>query len=193
MEKKICSKCKIEKDVCEFHKMKLSKDGYQYKCIECKRKYSFLNRENENKRKLKWKENNYEKIIQSKKKYYANNKIKEQYRNNNYKTKKIQTDPLFKLTCVIRSRVIDFLKSNKITKNNKTFEIVGCAPSELKTYLEDKFIENMTWENHGEWHIDHIVPLSSGKSEEEILKLCHYSNLQPLWAKDNLKKGKKLI
>lgn len=51
----------------------------------------------------------------------------------------------------------------------------------------------MTWENRNEWHIDHITPLSSAKTEEELYKLCHYTNLQPLWAEENLKKGNKII
>jgi hypothetical protein len=51
----------------------------------------------------------------------------------------------------------------------------------------------MTWDNHGEWHIDHIIPISSGKTEDEVLKLCHYTNLQPLWKEDNLKKSDKIL
>ena len=51
----------------------------------------------------------------------------------------------------------------------------------------------MSWDNHGEWHIDHIIPLSSAKDEYEFFKLCHYTNLQPLWANENYKKGKKII
>ena len=51
----------------------------------------------------------------------------------------------------------------------------------------------MKWDNHGKWHIDHIIPLSSAETEEEVYNLCHYTNLQPLWGEDNLKKGKKII
>jgi hypothetical protein len=63
----------------------------------------------------------------------------------------------------------------------------------LKKHLEIQFIEGMSWENQGKWHIDHKIPLSSAKTEEEVYKLCHYTNLQPLWAEDNLKKGSKIL
>ena len=82
-----------------------------------------------------------------------------------------------------------------IVKNNKTFDIVGCTPQYLKEYLENKFTEGMSWVNHSQygWHIDHIIPLSSAKTEDELYKLCHYTNLQPLWAEDNLKKSNKIL
>ena len=80
-----------------------------------------------------------------------------------------------------------------MNKNNKTFEIVGCSPKFLKEFIENKFTEGMCWELLGvKIHIDHIIPLSSAKNEEEVYKLCHYTNLQPLWAEDNLKKSNKI-
>ena len=87
---------------------------------------------------------------------------------------------------------MSFLKSKNLQKNNKTFEVVGCTPEELKNHIESKFLVGMSWENQGDWHIDHIIPLSSAINEDEIIKLCHYTNLQPLWALDNMKKGSKL-
>ena len=91
----------------------------------------------------------------------------------------------------MNSRIRIFMKSKNITKKNKTFEIVGCTPEELKKHLENQFTDGMSWENHGliGWHIDHIIPLSSAKNEDDIIKLCHYMNLQPLWSLDNIKKG----
>ena len=80
-----------------------------------------------------------------------------------------------------------------ITKKNKTFEIVGCEPNELKMYLEKQFVVGMSWENRNEWHIDHIIPLSSAKTEDELYKLCHYTNLQPLWVVENIQKSNKIL
>ena len=75
------------------------------------------------------------------------------------------------------------MKSNDILKTNKTFDIIGCIPNELKIYLENLFLDGMNWDNYGYygWHIDHIIPLSFGKNDKEIYELCHYKNLQPLW------------
>jgi hypothetical protein len=193
MVKKVCSKCKEEKEVCEFHKGK-TKDGYQYVCKSCKKKYSVLNKEKENIRKIKWKINNPDKIRKSKQKYYQTNKFKEIKRNTNYINKKKKNNEVFKLSCIVRSRISEFLKSNNITKRNKTFDIVGCTPEFLKEYLEKQFTEGMSWELMGKHiHIDHIIPLSSAITEEEVYKLCHYTNLQPLWAEDNLKKSNKMV
>ena len=192
MEKKICSKCKIEKDVCEFHKGK-TKDGYQYKCKECKKEYSKLNFIKENNRKTLWAKNNPTKVKESKQKYYNNNTDKEQFRNNQYAQNRKKIDIVFKVSCVSRTRLIEFLKIKNITKKNKTFNYIGCTPQFLKEYLETKFVSGMSWDNHGEWHIDHIIPLSSAKNENDVYMLCHYTNLQPLWAEENLRKSNKII
>lgn len=94
----------------------------------------------------------------------------------------------------VRGRVKSFLKLKNITKQNKTFDIVGCSPELLKEHIEKKFTEGMSWELMGKYiHIDHIIPLSSANTEEEIYRLCHYTNLQPLWAEDNLKKSNKIL
>jgi hypothetical protein len=89
----------------------------------------------------------------------------------------------------------EIVKKLQDFKKNKTFDIVGCAPNYLREHIEKQFLEGMNWENYGfyGWHIDHIIPLSSAITEEDIYKLCHYTNLQPLWAKDNLTKNNKLL
>jgi hypothetical protein len=85
------------------------------------------------------------------------------------------------------------LNVKNIRKNNTTFYIIGCLPNQLKEHLEKQFNGNMSWDNYGKWHIDHIIPLSSAKNEDEVYKLCNYTNLQPLWAEDNLKKSNKIL
>jgi ABC-type proline/glycine betaine transport system substrate-binding protein len=72
--------------------------------------------------------------------------------------------------------------------------LIGCTPQQLKIYLESKFLQNMSWENYGYrgWHVDHIIPLSSAKNYNDIYKLFHYTNLQPMWGIDNMIKGNKI-
>ncbi len=106
---------------------------------------------------------------------------------------RLNSDLIFKLIRYSRNRINHYFKSKNYKKNNKSFNFIGCSPEELKEHLESQFIDGMTWNNRSEWHIDHIIPLSSAKTEEELHKLFHYTNLQPLWAKDNLIKGKKTI
>lgn len=73
--------------------------------------------------------------------------------------------------------------------------IIGCEWNELKSYIEAKFSKDMTWENYGQfgWHLDHIIPLASAKTEDDLYKLNHYTNLQPLWWRDNLLKSDKIL
>lgn len=78
------------------------------------------------------------------------------------------------------------------SKRSKTTDLLGCDFKQLKSHLESKFTNGMNWDNYGKWHIDHIIPIASAKTEDEIVALNHYTNLQPLWAEDNIRKGAKL-
>lgn len=118
-------------------------------------------------------------------------KLKEYFKN--YCKNRRKNDILFYLKGVLSHRVRSFLQTKNISKTNRTLDIVGCTPLELKIHLEKKFKEGLTWENRNLWHIDHIIPLSSATNELEIYKLCHYTNLQPLWVEENLKKGNKIL
>lgn len=93
-----------------------------------------------------------------------------------------------KLMDNVRRRINSSIKSKK----NHSIAYLGIDILGYIKYLETLFKENMSWDNYGEWHIDHIIPLSSAKNEEELTRLFHYTNTQPLWAKDNLKKGNKI-
>ena len=251
MEKKVCSKCKESKNVCEFNKDTSRKDSLRGECRSCSKLWKLNNREHvleynknynqknkeklngyqkkwkqsnskqisdfqkkykeKNKEKLneyqkKWKQSNSEKVKESQKKWKENNyeKLKEYQKewylqnknilNENIKIKKL-TNPIFLISCSVRKRMSEYIRKNNILKTNKTFEIVGLSPIELSHYLETQFTEGMSWNNYGKygWHIDHIVPLSSAKTEKELYELCHYTNLQPLWAFDNLSKGSKIL
>ena len=108
---------------------------------------------------------------------------------------KRETDIMFKLKQTVRGRIYKFVVSlnGKVPKKSKTFDIIGCSPEFLKEHLEKQFTEGMSWDLMGQYiHIDHILPLSLAKNEEDMYKLCHYTNLQPLWAFDNLSKGSKV-
>lgn len=100
-----------------------------------------------------------------------------------------EKDPLFKLVCNLRNLIKNSLTKQGYTKKSRTYEIVGIPYSEFKFYIESKFLDNMCWENYGEWHLDHIVPASSAKCEKELILLNYYTNFQPLWAIDNIKKS----
>jgi hypothetical protein len=174
MNKKICSRCKEEKDICEFYNVKSQINGKRPECKLCSNKLS----------------NNKEKVKKSKKEWFNKNPTYQ----NEWVVNKYKKDSLFRLANIMRSRTRLFFKSKNIKKKNDTFEIVGCTPEYLMEYIEKKFTDGMSWEIFGSHiHIDHIIPLSSAKTEEEIYKLCHYTNLQPLWAEDNLKKSNKII
>ena len=112
---------------------------------------------------------------------------------NTYRKIRKSNDSMFKLTTNIRSMISTYIKSNGLKKVKSTQEILGCDFNQLKNHLEYKFQKEMNWENYGKWHIDHIIPISYAKCEFEIYKLNHYSNLQPMWSKDNLSKGNRFI
>jgi len=85
-------------------------------------------------------------------------------------------------------------KNKKKNKSEKTLKMLGCTVDQLQTFLEAEFTEGMTWDNYGEWHIDHMLPCASFNLEdpEEQKKCFHWTNLQPLWAIDNIRKGAKI-
>lgn len=101
-------------------------------------------------------------------------------------------DPFFAIKCRLRCRVYAAFRRNGYAKSSKTAAILGCDWDALKNHIERQFIKGMTWENRSEWHIDHIVPLASAKTEEELIALNHYTNLRPMWAEDNLYKSAKM-
>jgi hypothetical protein len=208
MEVKVCNKCLIEKPLNELVKRANSVDGYRPLCKICYNQYKNDRYEKESEkikerqRKYREKNPNYiafyretnkEKILDQMKNYYQNNSKKLKDNMKTYQRERKKNDNIFNIKSTIRTRIYKFLLIKNIKKTSKTFDIIGCSPIELKEHLERQFTDNMNWRNRSLWHIDHIVPLSIAKTEEEIYKLCHYTNLQPLWAEDNLKKSNKIL
>lgn len=106
---------------------------------------------------------------------------------------KRDNDPIFATAHRIR-RLTAFAFERKGYKKNGTAEqLLGCTWEQLKTHIESKFLPGMNWSNRHKWHVDHIIPLASAKTPEEVEDLCKWHNLQPLWKEDNLKKGAKLF
>ena len=148
-----------------------------------------------------YRDNNRDKLNSNKRNWENNRPVSEKriYRNYYNKLKK-DTDPLYKLKCNTRSYLSMVLRKFGFEKNNKSIEIIGISFEEFKLYLESKFEDWMNWDNRGlyngelnyGWDIDHIIPISSAKTEDDIIKLNHYSNLQPLCSKINrdIKKDK---
>jgi len=134
---------------------------------------------------------NKDKIKKQRQEYYERNKRKILDYNQSYHNDKLKSNTQYRLAYILRCRLRTAL--NKKYKAGHAVKDLGCSISELKIYLEFKFQVGMSWENHSQtgWHIDHIKPLSHFdlSDRDQFLQACHYTNLQPLWAKDNLTKS----
>jgi hypothetical protein len=174
---------------------------------EKRKEYSNKNQDKIAKYQKEYREKNKEEIREKRKEYFKEyrrinkEKIKERRKLNSRRYNKVGRestllrrgkDPVLDLRYKISKLICISLKNNGYTKRSKTYQILCCSYEEFKTYIQSKFSENMSWENHGEWHLDHKIPASSAKDEDTLIRLNHYSNFQPLWAKDNIRKGNKL-
>lgn len=203
---KICSKCKTTQSVDNFSSDKTHGDGKKSVCKLCRSTYEKEWYKNNKKRHRKntrrWAKNNPEKIYRAQKRFkiehpervrffqqryfYSNKESLYKYRNDRYKN-----NPNVKIANVLRSRLNSSLKNFNTTNNH--IKYLGCSIDNLKIYLENMFLPGMLWDNWTRtgWHIDHIIPLCKFDliDEDQLKQACHYTNLQPLWAKDNFKKG----
>ena len=121
--------------------------------------------------------------------YQKTNKDKVNANAKAYHKAKRKTDHLFKLKGNLRARTYLAFKSKGYKKESKTAKTLGASYKIVKKHLERQFTDGMNWENYGEWHVDHIIPLASANTKDELINLCHFRNLQPLWAADNFSKG----
>lgn len=207
---KVCKRCEIEQDLDNFTKCSRNKDGLDIYCKDClnqkyindKLKPDFINKRNANFRKHR--DNNPEYYKQKDKENYENNKDLWKIKNQIYKSEnkdkineqlrnKYETDIIYRTKRLITSLIVKSIINRGYTKNSRTHHILGCTFEELKIHLESQFKSWMTWENQGlyngelnyGWDIDHIIPISSALTEEDIIKLNHYTNLQPLCSYTN--------
>lgn len=176
-----CLNCEIVKEASDFNLNARKKSGLSGICRKCaslknKKRYNL------NPGPIK------EKTIS----YYHNNKSKiREYRRNKQK-EKLKTDKIYKLKRRLRNRLYYALLNKGWKKNCSFSKYIGCTYEELIQHLEKRFKPGMTWDNTEKWSIDHIIPLSSAQTEEQIYKLSHYTNLQPLWENENKIKGDKI-
>lgn len=111
---------------------------------------------------------------------------------NEYNKKRCKTNVLYALKYRVRCLISNSVRNGGYTKKSKAAEILGCSFEDFKIYIEAQFIDGMNWDNRELWHLDHYYPLARATSEDEALKLNHYTNLRPMWAVDNIRKGAKI-
>ena len=205
---KQCTKCKVKKDYSDFGKDKYAKDGLTHQCRDCRNKKHRAYRQTEigKQKRKEYELKNKDKRTRQRRERYANNRehelaVNRKWAEQNkdrireiarkYQQHQRDNNINYKLRCNLKNRIYDAVKNN--TKSKRTMELLGCSIEYLKQYLFEQFQDGMSWDNYGEWHIDHIRPcasfdLSDPKQQQECF---HYTNLQPLWAFDNQSKGSK--
>lgn len=214
---KTCSVCNEEKQTDQFQKRKASKDGLMPRCKECERKRSAKyrakngqqlrerhrkfyrqNREERLEKAKDYYENNKEKVSAYKKEHYQKNKAKIIAKNSRRTTERRREDPHLRLAHSVSTAVYSALKSQEATKSSPTFSALPYGLQDLVEHLEKQFDEQMCWDNYGSyWHVDHIYPQSllpyESFEDENFRKCWALENLQPLEAKENLRKSNKVL
>ena len=221
MEKK-CTKCGEVKSLDEFSNDKKCIDNKSYTCKSCNKYYRLINNERIKAYRLKYYKKNKEVLSAKAKRYVENNKEKVQIKrkknyqkhkenikeyaktyylknkqkllqgHNVYTIERKKADSLFKLTCNIRSLISTTIKNQGYSKNTKCFNILKCEYSFLIQWLNGLASNNYNYSGK-DLNIDHVVPISLAETEDEILLLNHYSNLQLLTKKENYTKGSKRV
>lgn len=208
---KECNICKIIKPLLDFHISHANKkDGRYSYCKLCKRNKYLQNREPALERSKIWRKNNHEFYLSDQKTrylvdsenrkstsmaYYEDNKDHLMKWQGEYHKQKRKVNTQFRVTCRLKSGFTSFIIGKGLSKRQQ--EICGCTLDEVKRHIESKFTIGMNWGNRGrgrgKWNIDHIKPYTDFDltKESEIKTCCHYTNLQPLWWIDNIRKSNK--
>ena len=133
---------------------------------------------------------------EKKKQYCLDNKERIREQSNQYRKERYYSDPLFKFKTICRCRTRQAFKQKSWRKNGGTEKLLGCDWKTAMNHIEKQFVGKnkwMNWDNHGEWEIDHIIPLGKANTKEEMNLLFNYKNLQPLLAEDNMRKGDRIL
>jgi len=163
------------------------------------KKYNSKPETKERKRKNydKWYENNKEHRKQYLKEYRENNIEKIRKTKRDYERNRKARDPLYKLISNFRTAIYQVLKESNVDKNEHYFDVLPYSQEELIQHLENQFTDDLTWDNYGEWHLDHIIPISSFNiqemGDEEFIKCWSLKNLQPLWGEENIRKSNSIL
>lgn len=192
-----CPRCRKTKARDDFGNSKTTSDGMSFKCLACMRELSSSRKERVSKIHLTHKVCCVCKERKEVSDFRKDNRGIGGYSGrckvcyNAAAKQRKKSNPAYKIADLLRNRLRCAIKNK--SKRGSAVRDLGCTIQELIVYLESKFDEGMTWDNytHSGWHIDHIIPLAAFDltDREQILKACHYTNLQPLWAKDNYRKS----
>lgn len=172
------------KEYAEKNKEIIAAQRKAYREANCERRKQSLR---------EWYLKNAEYAKQQAKQYRIANKDKVREWHKIYRKERMAVDPVYALTIKIRALVNIKLISGGYTKRSQTHKILGCSYPDFKLHIERQFFDGMSWDNHGEWHLDHIVPIATATCEDDVIRLNHYTNFQPLWAIDNLRKGSSYV
>jgi hypothetical protein len=183
--------------VCRAAKNKDYRDSHKESIQKYSKEYRTANAEEISKKRKQTYPLVKDAYLKKQSEYYYTNKTSIRERRRMIHSKRMNTDLEYKIKHTVRARFNSMIKNRGMVKNASVIDIVGCTMPDLISHLESLFKPGMSWDNYGlhGWHIDHVAPLASFdvSKEEELRKAWHYTNLQPLWAKDNLSKGTKII
>lgn len=169
---KKCCKCSTNQELINFGKRIRNKDRLDDTCKNCRKLYYINNRN----------------MILSKEREYRSNNLN---KISTYMRNRRSSDPIFKFKDSVSSCIRSSFNRLNLKKSKQLEYILGCTMDEFKTYIISKFKDGMTIENHGLWEFDHIIPISSAHTVEEVLELNKYTNFQPLWMVENRNKSNK--
>ena len=183
---KKCRSCKKVKtiDCFDFENYKKNKRGYyRNNCRKCRTEYRILNYKNDINQ-IKYRKNYL-------KDWRKKNQEKNQKKRSKYEKKRYNSDNFFRIKSKVRTRIWQAFKDKGYKKHSKSENILGTDWNKLKKHIENQFTDDMSWDKFDKIHIDHRIPLAAAFTEFEVIALNHYTNLQPMWAEDNMRKSDK--